>query len=174
MCIYVKINFMKIKVANKNQTKILAEIFANHIKEKGAFISLFGDIGAGKTEFARFVIKKLGIKEEVTSPSFVILNEYKSEFFPIYHFDLYRLEENGLETIKEELREYSKDNVLTFVEWADYGKNELPVEKMEIKISYDLENYSDERIFEFSGTNDYYNEIIQKTIEEFEKSEKLN
>ncbi len=159
---------MKVKVNDKNETKILAEIFAEHIKEKGGFISLFGNIGAGKTEFARFVIKKLGVENEVTSPSFVILNEYKSKTCPIYHFDLYRLENSGIESIKEELREYSKDNVLTFVEWADFGKNELPVEKMEIKISYDIENYSTERVFEFFGTNDYYRDVIEKTVKDFQ------
>lgn len=159
---------MKTTVKDKNETKLLAECFSEYIKEKGGFISLFGDIGAGKTEFARFVIKKLGVVEEVTSPSFVILNEYKTKYFPIYHFDLYRLETSGLDSIKEELREYSKENILTFVEWADFGEGELPVQKMEIKITYDLENFSDERIFEFKGTNDYYNEIIQKTIQDFE------
>lgn len=158
---------MKIKVKNKNETKVLAEIFATLIKENGGFISLFGDIGAGKTEFARYAIKYLGVTEEVTSPSFVILNEYKSKYFPIYHFDLYRLEIGGIETIKEELREYSKDNVLTFVEWADFGKSELPIEKMEIRITYDLENYSDERIFEFQGTNKYYKNIINQIEKKF-------
>ena len=157
---------MQIKVKNKEETKILAEAFSDQIKEKGAFVSLFGDIGAGKTEFTRFVIKNLGVTSEVTSPSFVILNEYKSKYFPIYHFDLYRLEEGGIETIKEELREYSKDNVLTFVEWADFGKSELPVQKIEIKISYDIENYSDERVFEFTGTNKYYKNVIEKTLKD--------
>lgn len=158
---------MKIKIKDKKETKILAEIFADLIKEHGAFVSLFGDIGAGKTEFARFAIKYLGVFEDVTSPSFVILNEYKSKYFPIYHFDLYRLENNGIETIKEELREYSKENVLTFVEWADFGKCELPVEKMEIKISYDIENYSDERVFEFCGNNEYYKNIIENIEKRF-------
>lgn len=160
---------MEVIVKDRNETKILAEIFADNIKEKGGFVSLFGDIGAGKTEFARFVIKHLGVIEDVTSPSFVILNEYKSKYFPIYHFDLYRLENSGIDSIKEELREYSKENVLTFVEWADFGKSELPLSKMEIKIKYDLENYSSKRVFEFFGEEEYYKNIIKKTVEEFNK-----
>ena len=72
---------MEILVENLDDTKKLAEIFGELIKEKGAFVSLFGDIGAGKTAFSRFLIKYLGVIEEVTSPSFVILNEYKSKFF---------------------------------------------------------------------------------------------
>ncbi len=154
------------EINNLKETQILAEIFGKNIKEKGAFVSLFGDIGAGKTAFSRFLIKSLNVKEDVTSPSFVILNEYKGDL-PIYHFDLYRLEEKGLDSIKEELREYSKDNVLTLVEWADFGANELPFHKMEINIKYDIENYSEKRVFEFFGTNDYYNNVIEKTTKEF-------
>ncbi len=158
---------MKILIENLDDTKKLAEIFGDLIKEKGAFVSLFGDIGAGKTAFSRFLIKYLGVVEEVTSPSFVILNEYKSKFLPIYHFDLYRLENEGLESIKEELREYSKENVLTLVEWADFGKNELPVDKIEIKIKYDYENYSTKRVFEINGNNEYYNNIIENLAKKF-------
>ena len=158
---------MKTIVKNQQETKILAEAFADNIKEKGAFVSLFGDIGAGKTAFCRYAIKHLGVKEDITSPSFVILNEYKSQNIPVYHFDLYRLEDGGIDSIKEELREYSKENVLTFVEWADFGKNELPFEKMEINVEYDYENYSTERTFEFKGTNKYYEDVIKKTIADF-------
>ena len=67
---------MKIKIKDRYETKLLGECFAKFIKQKGGFISLCGEIGAGKTEFARFTIKALGATEEVTSPSFVILNEY--------------------------------------------------------------------------------------------------
>ena len=159
---------MEAIVKNQEETKILAEVFADNIKEKGGFISLFGDIGAGKTAFCRYAIKHLGVKEDVTSPSFVILNEYKG-LLPVYHFDLYRLEDAGVESIKDELREYSKENVLTFVEWADFGKDELPFEKMEINVEYDCDNYSTERKFKFKGTNKYYEDIIKKTIEDFKQ-----
>ena len=155
-------------VKNQEEAKILAEVFADNIKEKGGFISLFGDIGAGKTAFCRYAIKHLGVKEDVTSPSFVILNEYKG-LLPVYHFDLYRLEDAGVESIKDELREYSKENVLTFVEWADFGKDELPFEKMEINVEYDYDNYSTERKFKFKVTNKYYEDIIKKTIEDFKQ-----
>ena len=159
---------MEAIVKNQEETKILAEVFADNIKEKGGFISLFGDIGAGKTAFCRYAIKHLGVKEDVTSPSFVILNEYKG-LLPVYHFDLYRLEDAGVESIKDELREYSKENVLTFVEWADFGKDELPFEKMEINVEYDYDNYSTERKFKFKGTNKYYEDVIKKTIEDFKQ-----
>ena len=68
------------------ETKVLAEKFAQVAKKNGAFVSLYGEIGAGKTAFVKLVADSLGVKERVTSPSFVILNEYHSAQIPIYHF----------------------------------------------------------------------------------------
>lgn len=157
--------FMKFKTSNIEETKKLAEIFAKCLPKDGAFVSLFGDIGAGKTAFARCVFKALGVKEKVTSPSFVILNEYKGAIFPIYHFDLYRLENEGLETIKEELREYSKAEVLTFVEWADFAMGELPYNRLNIKVSYN-ENFDDTRFYEFEFVGAEYKELVKKIHKE--------
>lgn len=165
---------MEVNIKNLDETKLLAECFADNIKEKGAFVSLYGDIGAGKTAFTRFLLKTLGVVEDVTSPSFVILNEYKTKFFPIYHFDLYRLEETGVKSIKDELLAYSEDKVLTLVEWANFGEEELPIDKIEINIKYDLENYSQERIFELKGTGEYFENVVLKTVEEFNKKRNAN
>ncbi len=159
---------MKIKTKNIDDTKILAKIFAKNLPDKGAFVSLFGDIGAGKTAFLRLVFKELGVKEKITSPSFVILNEYtgaknsSGKPLPIYHFDLYRLENEGLETIKEELREYSKAEILTCVEWADFGSGELPYSRLNIKVSYDEAEYNDIRYYEFEPVGAEYEDFIEK------------
>ena len=159
---------MKIKTKNIEDTKILAEVFAQSLPNTGAFVSLFGDIGAGKTAFLRFVFKELGVKEKVTSPSFVILNEYigakdaLNRSLPIYHFDLYRLENEGLETIKEELREYSKPGVLTCIEWADFGAEELPYNRLNIRVSYNEAEYNDTRYYEFEPVGAEYKDFINK------------
>lgn len=158
---------MRIKTKNTADTQKLARIFAQNLPENGAFVSLFGDIGAGKTAFVRFVLKDLGVKEKITSPSFVILNEYKgarvqSSDILVYHFDLYRLENDGLDTIKEELREYSKDNVLTFVEWADFGGGELPYNRLNIKVYYEENDYDDTRYYEFEPVGKKYEIFVQK------------
>jgi len=170
--VYLCYNFlMKIKTKNIKDTEILAKFFAEHLPEAGAFVSLFGDIGAGKTAFARLVFTLLGVKEKITSPSFVILNEYNGaknpangSNMPIYHFDLYRLENEGLETIKEELREYSKPGVLTFVEWADFGAGELPYNRLNISVSYDEEEFNDTRYYEFSPVGIEYEEFTKKIL----------
>jgi tRNA threonylcarbamoyladenosine biosynthesis protein TsaE len=89
---------MKIKVTSLKETKELAQNFASILDKNGLFVTFTGDIGAGKTQFVRYVLEYLNVSEKITSPSFVILNEYKSSLCPIYHFDLYRLEEKGLKS----------------------------------------------------------------------------
>lgn len=143
---------MKIKVTSLNETKKLAQAFASLINEKGMFITLTGDIGAGKTQFIRYILECLNVKDKVTSPSFVILNEYKSSLCPIYHFDLYRLEEKGLKSIVSELREYSKEGNLTFIEWAEFAHDEIPNDAFKINVYYD-EDDVDIRWFEFIENN---------------------
>jgi len=120
---------------------------------------LFGDIGAGKTAFVKLVAEALGIKEKVTSPSFVILNEYHSASIPVYHFDLYRLEHVGISTITEELREYSEGEKITFVEWAEFSQGELPFERIEINVSYDD---NDARIYEFKSIGEKNKKVIEE------------
>ena len=140
-----------------NDTEKLAKKFAELIKDKGTFVCLFGDVGAGKTAFTKLVCKHLGVKEKVTSPSFVILNEYKSGCIPVYHFDLYRLEKEGISTIINELEEYSDGKIVTFVEWAEFSQNALPFEKIDVNINYIDEN---KRLFEFNATGENNIQII--------------
>ena len=152
---------MKIEVKSLEETKNLAQKFASCLNKNGLFITLTGDIGAGKTQFVRYVLEYLNVREKITSPSFVILNEYKSELCPIYHFDLYRLEEKGLKSMVNELREYSKNGVLTFIEWAEFGLDEIPNNALNINVEYDEENL-DIRYFSFSSDEKFNQEFLAK------------
>lgn len=138
-------------------TKNLAYRFAKSAIN-GCFVNLFGTIGAGKTIFVRFVAEALGIEEKVTSPSFTILNEYHTGKIPVYHFDLYRLENVGIKTITDELREYSEGAQLTFVEWAEFSQGEIPFERIEINVDYDDE---DNRCYTFSAIGEKAEKIIE-------------
>ncbi len=142
---------------NLNDTKKLAKKFAQFMKTGGC-VCLYGDIGAGKTAFCREVAKTLGVKEEITSPSFVILNEYKTGIVPIYHFDLYRLENEGVKSIFDELEEYTNSNVVTFIEWAQFSNLKTPFECINLQI-----NYLDEtkREFIFKTEFEKYNFLIK-------------
>lgn len=153
---------MSFKVHSKSisDTEILAEKFAGVIEKTGAFVCLHGDIGAGKTAFTKAVCKALDVKQKVTSPSFVILNEYKSGKIPVYHFDLYRLEQEGISTVASELEEYSSGQILTMVEWAEFSpETDLPFDRVIVKIEYLSDN---ERIFTFTANGKKSEEIIKK------------
>lgn len=159
---------MKIKVQSLEDTKKLAQDFASCLDENGLFVTLTGDIGAGKTQFVRYVLEFLNVQDKITSPSFVILNEYKSSLCPIYHFDLYRLEEKGLKSIISELREYSKIGKLTFIEWAEFGLDEIPPNALNINVEYD-EDDLDIRYFSFNSKNEINSEFIKKLSKKVEK-----
>jgi tRNA threonylcarbamoyladenosine biosynthesis protein TsaE len=135
---------LELKLNTLADTETLARIFAN-ILEPGILVCLYGSIGTGKTTFVKYCGAQLGIEEEITSPSFVIINEYVSGNFPLYHFDLYRLEKEGVKSILSELEEYSSDPAaITFVEWAEFSENNLLVDRLEIHFSYE-EDFSDKR-----------------------------
>ena len=146
---------------NLIKTEELAKKFASAICDIGAFVSMFGDVGAGKTAFARFVCKYLDVKEKVTSPSFVIINEYKSGKIPVYHFDLYRLENEGISTIINELEEYSEGKILTFVEWAQFSQDTVPFDRIELNINYINEN---KREFVFSAVGAKSEKILKRLM----------
>ena len=159
---------MKIQVNSLDDTKRLAEAFVSSLDDTGLFVTLTGDIGAGKTQFVRYVLQTLGTDKKVTSPSFVILNEYKTPKFPVYHFDLYRLEEKGLKSIVAELREYSKTGYLTFIEWAEFGKDEIPSDSFKINIEYDSDDI-DIRWFEFMAESEQSKAFYDRLIGELNK-----
>ncbi|MBQ8635452.1 tRNA (adenosine(37)-N6)-threonylcarbamoyltransferase complex ATPase subunit type 1 TsaE [bacterium] len=164
---------MKIEVKSLQETKELATIFAQSLDENGLFVTLTGDIGAGKTQFVRYVLEELKVKEKITSPSFVILNEYKCDLCPIYHFDLYRLEEKGLKSIVSELREYSKNKKLTFIEWAEFGLEEIPNNALNINVEYD-ENDLDIRYFSFTSEAKENIDFIEKLSKRIKNEHSCN
>lgn len=143
---------------NLEDTKELAKKFAKLVEDKGCFVSLYGEIGAGKTAFVKEVAKEIGIEEKVTSPTFVILNEYHGGKLPMYHFDLYRLENEGVKTILDELNEYSEGKQLTFVEWAEFSQNEIPFDHIKINVTYED---NDDRRYSFEGFGQNCVEIVK-------------
>ena len=144
-----------------DDTRELAKRFAKLVTN-GCFVNLYGEIGAGKTAFVKLVADALNIKEKVTSPSFVILNEYHSAKIPVYHFDLYRLENEGIKTIFDELQEYSEGKQITFVEWAEFGQNQVPFDHIKINVTYDD---ADSRKYSFEG----FGTKCEKIVEELSK-----
>lgn len=131
-------NSIRITSNNLKDTQKIAEILADfYLANSGGLICLYGDIGSGKTALTRFVAKHIGVVERVTSPSFVILNEYHSGKIPLYHFDLYRLEKEGIGSMIDEIETYCEQpDTITMVEWAEFSDNKLPQKRLNINIKY--------------------------------------
>lgn len=128
----------------------------------GDLIALIGELGAGKTMFTKGIAKGLGVGEYeyVNSPSFVVMKEYPGKK-PLYHFDIYRLEEKSFcETLDYE--EYFYGDGVTVVEWADKVEDILPEEYLEVKISHDSENM---RKFKFVPRGKRFEKIVDKLTE---------
>ena len=107
--------------------------------EPGDFIAMTGDLGSGKTQFARGVALGLGVAAAtaVTSPTFTILNEYSGRI-PFYHFDLYRLHGDD-DVIELGFDEYFHGRGVCLVEWAERLRVELPEERLILSMSADGE-----------------------------------
>ncbi len=100
----------------------------------GIVVGLIGTLGAGKTRLVQTVAKALGVPTgNVTSPTFVLVNEYRGGRMPVYHFDTYRLKDKD-EFLGLGPDEYFESNGLTFVEWSDRVAAMLPSERLEISI----------------------------------------
>lgn len=114
------------------ETENLAKKFASKLKGTEV-IAFYGDLGAGKTAFTRGVADFFGLKDEVSSPTFALVNEYSSEKAKIYHFDMYRI--NTFEDLESTgFFDYLGRGII-LVEWSENIKEYLPENLIEIKIS---------------------------------------
>lgn len=107
------------KISNSiKETYDIAKDIAKTLKG-GEIILLNGDLGAGKTTFTKGLAKELGIKEEIVSPTFIMMREYEGRI-KLYHFDLYRVSnEEELEELG--LKEYLYDNGICVIEWNKFS-----------------------------------------------------
>ena len=112
------------ELIGEKETEDKAKNFASLIKgfENSLLINLIGNLGAGKTTFVRGLIQELGFDEFVKSPTFTIVESYESDNLKVFHFDLYRIEDDKeLQAIGVE--DYlTEENAITLVEWPEKSK----------------------------------------------------
>ena len=101
----------------------------------GQVIALIGDLGAGKTTLTKYIAEGLGVTEHVQSPTFTIVREYHSGRMPLYHFDVYRIDDPD-EMFEIGYEEYFYGDGLCVVEWADKIEELLPEDTKIIRLSY--------------------------------------
>lgn len=120
------------EITSEQQTIDLANNLAK-IAKKGYVFALYGDLGAGKTFFTRAFAKALKVNQEITSPTYVLMNEYDG-IEKIYHLDLYRLEafEEVLELGLVELIEES----ICLIEWPEVAEEIFPESTIKMYFTY--------------------------------------
>jgi tRNA threonylcarbamoyladenosine biosynthesis protein TsaE len=116
-----------------DETLALAEELGKDARP-GTIFALTGELGAGKTVIAKGLARGMGITDEVTSPTFTLMEIYEAAV-PFYHFDLYRIErEEELDQLFFE--EYWEGDGVSVIEWADRAPGRLPAECVTITIGY--------------------------------------
>jgi tRNA threonylcarbamoyladenosine biosynthesis protein TsaE len=129
---------MKLQSDSPDQTMRIAKEFSKKVKG-GDVICLRGDLGAGKTQFVRGFVQGFGFTgNEVSSPTFTVINEYRGEP-SIYHFDCYRLEHYS-EAVEIGAEEYFYGDGITIIEWPDKIAEILPNDSVNITIKVLSEN----------------------------------
>ena len=124
---------------SEENTKMIGKRFAATLK-KGDVVVLTGDLGSGKTKFTEGVLTYFGLENEISSPTFTIVNEYVNKDVNIYHFDVYRLEdEDEFYAIGGE--EYFETGIC-LIEWGEMIAGALPKNYIHIIFSrnIDVEN----------------------------------
>ena len=135
-----------------NETERIGEETGKTLR-KGSIVALFGNLGVGKTVFARGLLKGLGYIGIVSSPTYTIANEYILKDSKVVHFDMYRIDdEESLETAG--FYDCLEDDSIVIIEWSERIENILP---KDIKRVYITGNGEDERsITIIQGETDEY------------------
>ncbi|BDZ30160.1 tRNA (adenosine(37)-N6)-threonylcarbamoyltransferase complex ATPase subunit type 1 TsaE [Lactiplantibacillus brownii] len=130
--------------------------------QPGDLILLDGDLGAGKTTFTKGLAKSLGIEKNVKSPTFTLVREYQQGRIPLYHMDVYRLEDGGAEDLG--LDEYFDGDGVSVVEWSEFISELLPDHYLRIALSR-ADEQADVRTIKFEPNGTHY----QKLVDELER-----
>ena len=123
----------KLTVSNLEELDALAGKLAKEL-QAGDTILLDGELGSGKTEFIRCVAKRLGVSDDITSPTFCFVNTYTTpRDFNIYHFDVYRLaSEDELSEVGFDDWGYNPADGVSFIEWADKFSDCMPSDSLSL------------------------------------------
>ncbi|NLY64220.1 MAG: tRNA (adenosine(37)-N6)-threonylcarbamoyltransferase complex ATPase subunit type 1 TsaE [Alcaligenaceae bacterium] len=141
-------NFLTVYLPDETSTDRLAQALASTIKPEiskgysnkpeagtGGRIHLKGDLGAGKTSFARAFLRAMGVTGRIKSPTYALLESYKVSSLYLYHFDFYRFSDSN-EWQDAGFRENLLEDAIVLIEWAEKAGSSLPAPDIELSLSY--------------------------------------
>jgi tRNA threonylcarbamoyladenosine biosynthesis protein TsaE len=154
--------------SSPEKTRQIGQMLGERL-EAGDTVCLYGDLGAGKTNFTYGIAQGLDVQEQyITSPTFTFVNEYQGRV-PLYHIDLYRLKDpDELENIGFE--EYIESDGVTVIEWAERAEDELPVEGLSVYLAYVDEQ---SREIGFIGEGERYEKLVEELKQELDRTKPL-
>lgn len=137
---------MELRIDNIDSIREAARQFVAATGENTVF-AFYGKMGAGKTTFIKAICEELGVEDVITSPTFAIVNEYRSDTTGelIYHFDFYRIKKIE-EVYDMGYEDYFYSGALCFIEWPELIEELLPEEAVKVTIE---ENADGSRIVRF-------------------------
>jgi len=122
------------ELADEDATRAFGIRFASAL-DGGMVVYLRGELGAGKTSFARALLTALGVGERIKSPTYSLVEGYQAKERPAWHLDLYRIADPGeLEWLG--LDALSDPAAIVLVEWPERGKGALPASDLELELTY--------------------------------------
>ena len=126
-------------------------------KFPGMVICLNGDLGSGKTVFVKGFASALGLEDNITSPTYTIVKEYMNGEMPLYHMDVYRIDDNPEFGVEDY---FNKDGVC-IIEWSEMIQDRLPQDRLEIEIKIIDENT---RVLVFNPRGEKYEELCNAVL----------
>lgn len=150
---------MNFKVTSRSEEETM-EIAENLESEKfpGMVICLDGELGSGKTVFVKGFAKALGINDIITSPTFSLVKEYLNGEMPLYHMDVYRLNDSNKDF---GFNDYLNMNGICIIEWPEMIQDMLPEERLEVKIRVLDE---DTRVLIFTPHGKKYEDLCEAVL----------
>ena len=151
---------MEIISNSEKETIELGKRIASKL-EKGMVIVLTGDLGSGKTKLTEGILTYFGLENEISSPTFTIVNEYDSGRLKLNHFDVYRVSDPD-EIYAIGFDDYIFSDSVSIIEWANYIEDILPKDFLHIYIEKDLdkgENFRNIKITPYGERYDYIKEL---------------
>lgn len=152
-----------VTVNSAEQTIEVGEKLAQFLQPRD-LILLDGDLGAGKTTFTKGLGKGLGIEHPIKSPTFTIIREYQSGRIPLYHMDVYRLEQGGGDDLG--LDEYFNGDGVNVVEWSKFVSDEIPADYLRIIFKRDDAKGDNVRTMIFEPKGNRFEELTTKLLGE--------